>query len=179
MNPNGKHYLFIKDSQQNCSLSYSRESLLLLSPTKMFKKTALVLALSIWFPLEFSPENNNMNRFQFYKFIQSAEAVSVACSRRDGTIDQECIGKTKSRKTNMTVRNPRKSYRYSSARGQLELKRKLRLQNRKDGDKNQIARNQRRFRVASRIRKPVVRVAPRKLTLRERIARLRSKSLNK
>lgn len=107
----------------------------------------------------------------------SVSAVGVKCSNRDGTINQECVRDNQSRKTVTIKRNPHQSPRYSTRRGQLELKRKARLATARDRQKFQIAKRNYRYRgTVERKPAPVRAAGPVKLTLRERIARLRSKA---
>ena len=104
----------------------------------------------------------------------SVSAVGVKCSNRDGTINQECVQANQSRPTVVIKRDPHQSYRYSSRRGQLELKRKARLSTSRDRQKYQIAKRNYRYRgTVERKAAPVAAPGPKKLSLRERIAMLR------
>ena len=107
----------------------------------------------------------------------SAHGVGVKCQNRDGTMNKVCLNESASRPTFTTKRNPHKSYRYSSRRGQLELKRKERLSTAQDRQKYQIAKRNYRYRgTVTRKPLPLAAPGPKKLTLRERIAVLRAKA---
>jgi len=107
----------------------------------------------------------------------SVSAVGIECQKRDGTMDETCVRANQSRTTVTIKRDPHRSYRYSSRRGQLELKRKARLATAKDRKRYQIAKRNYRYRgTIERKAAPLAAPGPKKLTLRERIARLRAKS---
>ncbi len=114
----------------------------------------------------------------FILFIPlTVSAVGIECQKRDGTLDETCVRANQSRVTRTIKRNPHQSPRYSTRRGQLELKRKARLATARDRQKYQIAKRNYRYRgTVERKPAPVRAAGPVKLSIRERIARLRAKA---